>query len=53
MGTWATVTYGADLYLWVQSSVVGYDLASRLRTSDHDAGVNAIGVGSFTLCGGL
>jgi hypothetical protein len=52
MGTWATITYGSDLYLWVQSDVVGYDLASRLRTSDRDAGANAIGAGSFTVCGG-
>jgi hypothetical protein len=52
MGTWATITYGTNLYLWVQSNVVGYDLASRSRTSDRDAGVNAIGAGSFVVCGG-
>jgi len=52
MGTWATITYGTNLYLWVQSNVVGYDLASRSRTGDREVGVNAVGAGSFTLCGG-
>jgi hypothetical protein len=52
MGTWATITYGADLYLWVQEEVVGYDLATSMRTSDRDAGARAIGAGSFPLCGG-
>lgn len=53
MGTWATIAYGADLYLWVQSEVVGYDLATQSRTSEHDAGPNAVGAGSFPVCGGL
>jgi hypothetical protein len=50
--TWATLTYGADLYLWVESRVDGYDLAARARTSDRDAGILAIGAGSFLACPG-
>ena len=51
-GTWATITYGSSLYLWVQDEVVGHDLATQTRTSDRKVGVDAIGAGSFPLCGG-
>jgi hypothetical protein len=50
--TWATIAYGPDLFLWVESNVVGYDLSSRTQTSDMDAGVYAIGAGSFLACPG-
>jgi len=50
MSTWATVAYATDLYLWVDSRVVGYDVASQAPRSDHDAGVRAVGAGSFLTC---
>ena len=52
MGTWATLATSSGLYLWVQSSVDGYDLATRTRTSDWDAGVLAIGGSSVGVCAG-
>jgi len=49
-GTWATLAYGNDLHLWVDSEVVGYDLASNMQTSRSDAGVSAIGGSSVSAC---
>ncbi len=51
-GTWATIAYGSQLFLWVDDDVVGYDLASGTRTSDHDAGVSAIGASAVGGCAG-
>jgi hypothetical protein len=51
-GTWATIAYGAHLFLWVDSDVVGYDLATRMRTGDIDAGVSAIGASAVGGCVG-
>ncbi|HEX3345955.1 MAG TPA: hypothetical protein VHS09_15330 [Polyangiaceae bacterium] len=48
--TWATLAYGGALYLWADSHVVGYDLASRARTSDRDSGIYAIGAGTVSVC---
>ncbi len=50
MSTWATLTRGSDLYLWVESQVVGYDLATGAHTSQLDAGVSAVGGNSVLLC---
>jgi hypothetical protein len=50
MTTWATLTRGSDLYLWVESEVVGYDLATGAHTSQFDAGVAAVGGNSVLLC---
>jgi hypothetical protein len=50
-GTWATIAYGGDLFLWSQSIVVGYDLATRMRTGELYAGVDAIGASAVPGCG--
>jgi hypothetical protein len=50
MSTWATVAYTPELYLWADSRVVGYDLSSGAHTSDHDAGIFAVGASSFVAC---
>jgi len=50
--TWATITYGTELYLWAGSHVIGYDLAAHRRTSDREVGVAAEGAGSFPACVG-
>jgi hypothetical protein len=52
MGTWATLATSRGLYLWVQSEVDGYDLATRAQTSERDAGVLAIGGSSVGGCAG-
>jgi len=51
-GTWATIAYGSKLFLWVDSDVVGYDLASQSRVSDNDAGIGAIGASAVGRCPG-
>jgi hypothetical protein len=51
-GTWATIAYGSKLFLWVDSDVVGYDLASQSRTGENDAGVAAIGASAVGGCAG-
>jgi hypothetical protein len=51
-GTWATIAYGSKLFLWVDSEVVGYDLASQSRTGENDAGVAAIGASAVGGCAG-
>jgi len=51
-GTWATIAYGSKLFLWVDDIVVGYDLASRTRTGENDAGVSAIGASAVGGCAG-
>ncbi len=50
--TWATIAYGSDLYLWVGSIVVGYDVARRARTGELYVGVAAVGASSFLTCSG-
>ncbi|HEY6460648.1 MAG TPA: hypothetical protein VIY73_10875, partial [Polyangiaceae bacterium] len=50
--TWATIAYGATLYLWADTEVVGYDLGSRRRTSELEAGVAAIGANAVAVCAG-
>lgn len=50
--TWATLTYGPDLFLWVEGSVVGFDLATGLTTGDRDAGIDSVGAASFLACPG-
>jgi hypothetical protein len=51
-GTWATIAYGSHLFLWVDSDVVGYDLATHTRTGGIDAGVSAIGASAVGGCVG-
>ncbi len=41
MGTWATLATSSGLYLWVQSDVDGYDLATRAQTSERDVSAEA------------
>jgi hypothetical protein len=48
--TWATIAYSTELYLWADSRVVGYDLATGAHTSDRDVGIFAIGASSFVAC---
>jgi hypothetical protein len=50
--TWAQATYGSEDFLIVGSRAVGYDLASRKRTSSHDIGISPVGGGSVLTCAG-
>jgi hypothetical protein len=50
--TWATIAYGSRLFLWVDTEVVGYDLATRSRTSELDAGLSAVGASAVSGCAG-
>jgi hypothetical protein len=50
--TWATIAYAPHLLLWVGPRVDGYDLETRARTSDRDAGVFAIGASAVVACPG-
>jgi hypothetical protein len=53
MFTWASLTYGSDVFLFVDSHVDGYDLASGTSTSDRDIGIFPIGGGSVLACPGM
>jgi uncharacterized membrane protein YjfL (UPF0719 family) len=48
--TWATVAVDPQLLLWAGPTVVGYDLGTRARTSDRDAGVFAVGASAIVGC---
>jgi hypothetical protein len=50
--TWATIAYGADLFLWVGSQVDGYDLSTQVVTSNPDVGISAIGAAAVGCSGG-
>ena len=52
MSTWASLTYGPEVYLFVDSRADGYDLPTRTRLSDQDIGVFPIGAGSILTCPG-
>jgi hypothetical protein len=50
MSTWASLTAGTSVFLFVDSTVDGYDLTMRSTTSTHDIGVSAIGAGTVVAC---
>jgi hypothetical protein len=49
-GTWATLTYGAELLLWVGTHVDRVNLMTGMKVSDRDVGVAAVGAASFIPC---
>jgi hypothetical protein len=51
-GTWASLTYGPELFLFVDSDVDGYDLMTQMQTSSFDAGIAPVGGNSVAACPG-
>jgi hypothetical protein len=51
-GTWAALTYGPELFLFVDSDVVDYDWMTQAQTSSFDAGVLPVGGNSVPACPG-
>jgi len=52
MSTWGQLTYGPEIFLFVDTRAVGYLLPSQTQVSEHDIGISAIGAGSFLTCPG-
>jgi len=52
MSTWASLTGGSEVVLFVDSRVASYDLASGAQTAEADSGVSPVGAGTVLSCPG-